>query len=147
MHVQPEDPALVSDNTPMPFSCAVFFMDYADSPLFHALEDTIRQHNAVVLSLAPRTPGGRTVAEEEEAEAAAAAAAEGEAAQQPGSTKASPDPSRPAIPTKLPAHAPPIAQPSTITLQSDPSAASNAQKNRSVGEPASNQSLSASVNL
>lgn len=45
--------AAATPPVPTPFSCAVFFMDYRDSDLFHILYDTIRQHNAIVLGLAP----------------------------------------------------------------------------------------------
>ena len=38
------------------FSRAVFVMDYRDSGLFHALEDTIRKHNAWKLGYASLTP-------------------------------------------------------------------------------------------
>jgi hypothetical protein len=64
---------------------AVVLCDYRDSDLLHVLEDSVRQHNAIVLGLAPPPPPtpeelAAAKAAEEAAAAAAAAAAEAAAA-------------------------------------------------------------------
>lgn len=67
-------PELVASPVAVPFTRAAFLLDYADSALFHVLEDTVRLQNAAALGLLP--PDAETSSKDGAAGAIAAAEAE-----------------------------------------------------------------------